>query len=94
MSRDSTAHESTTGEPSALAPPVTRAPVMAAPATQAPVRQSCQTVEATDQLPDLLSLDLATLRTLEHPVLDEVLGELRGRVAQPREMLWAFNSAC
>ncbi|MFF5721577.1 FxSxx-COOH cyclophane-containing RiPP peptide [Streptomyces buecherae] len=45
-------------------------------------------------LPDVLGLDLATLRTLEHPVLDEVLGDLRDRVAQPREMLWAFNSAC
>ncbi|MEU3959157.1 FxSxx-COOH cyclophane-containing RiPP peptide [Streptomyces buecherae] len=50
--------------------------------------------ESAGPLPDVLGLDLATLRTLEHPVLDEVLGDLRDRVAQPREMLWAFNSAC
>jgi FXSXX-COOH protein len=41
-------------------------------------------------LPDLLSLDLATLRTLDHPVLADVLADLRGRAEQPRETLWGF----
>ncbi len=44
-------------------------------------------------LPDLLGLDLETLRTLDHPVLTEVLADLRGRAEQPREMLWGFQSA-
>ncbi|WP_405984828.1 FxSxx-COOH cyclophane-containing RiPP peptide [Streptomyces sp. NBC_00872] len=44
-------------------------------------------------LPDLLALDLETLRTLDHPVLTEVVADLRGRAEQPREMLWGFNNA-
>lgn len=44
-------------------------------------------------LPDLLGLDLAALRTLDHPVLSEVVADLRGRAEQPREMLWGFNNA-
>ncbi|MEU8699684.1 FxSxx-COOH cyclophane-containing RiPP peptide [Streptomyces sp. NPDC048680] len=44
-------------------------------------------------LPDLLGLDLETLRTLHHPVLAEVVADLRGRAEQPREMLWGFNNA-
>ncbi|MFF3749567.1 FxSxx-COOH cyclophane-containing RiPP peptide [Streptomyces sp. NPDC002018] len=44
-------------------------------------------------LPDLLALDLETLRTLDHPVLAEVVADLRGREDQPREMLWGFNNA-
>ncbi|MGS2590373.1 FxSxx-COOH cyclophane-containing RiPP peptide [Streptomyces hebeiensis] len=47
----------------------------------------------TGPLPDLLELDLATLRTLDHPVLAEVVAELRARAEQPREMLWGFNNA-
>ncbi|MFI6700640.1 FxSxx-COOH cyclophane-containing RiPP peptide [Streptomyces sp. NPDC050509] len=45
------------------------------------------------ELPDLLGLDLAALRTLDHPVLSEVMADLRGRAEQPREMLWGFNNA-
>ncbi|THA70344.1 FXSXX-COOH protein [Streptomyces sp. A0958] len=45
------------------------------------------------ELPDLLGLDLATLRTLDHPVLSEVVADLRGRAEQPREMLWGFTNA-
>ncbi|MFJ7997905.1 FxSxx-COOH cyclophane-containing RiPP peptide [Streptomyces sp. NPDC096310] len=45
------------------------------------------------ELPDLLALDLASLRTLDHPVLSEVMADLRGRAEQPREMLWGFNNA-
>lgn len=44
-------------------------------------------------LPDLLALDLEALRTLDHPVLAEVVADLRGRAEQPREMLWGFNNA-
>ncbi|QNE74982.1 FXSXX-COOH protein [Streptomyces finlayi] len=48
---------------------------------------------APDPLPDLLGLDLATLRTLDHPVLSAVVADLRDRAEQPRETLWGFNSA-
>ncbi|MFF1652815.1 FxSxx-COOH cyclophane-containing RiPP peptide [Streptomyces sp. NPDC058255] len=44
-------------------------------------------------LPDLLELDLADLRTIQHPVLTEVLEELRERAGRPSEMLWGFNNA-
>lgn len=46
-----------------------------------------------EPLPDLLALDLAELSTIEHPVLRDVLGELRERAARPSEMLWGFNNA-
>lgn len=45
------------------------------------------------ELPDLLALDLAELRTVDHPVLSEVLERIRTRVDEPTEMLWGFNSA-
>ncbi|MEU1345979.1 FxSxx-COOH cyclophane-containing RiPP peptide [Streptomyces sp. NPDC005775] len=48
---------------------------------------------AAGELPDLLGLDLESLRTMDHPVLAEVVADLRGRVEQPREMLWGFNNA-
>lgn len=44
-------------------------------------------------LPDLLALKLADLRTIQHPVLAEVLEELRERAVQPTEMLWGFNNS-
>ncbi|MEU9759747.1 FxSxx-COOH cyclophane-containing RiPP peptide [Streptomyces sp. NPDC047985] len=44
-------------------------------------------------LPELLELDLEALRTLDHPVLREVVADLRGRAGQPRETLWGFTSA-
>ncbi|MEU5597197.1 FxSxx-COOH cyclophane-containing RiPP peptide [Streptomyces sp. NPDC020298] len=46
-----------------------------------------------EPLPDVLAMDLAELRTIEHPVLHEVLADLRERAAQPGEMLWGFGSA-
>ncbi|MGW9024460.1 FxSxx-COOH cyclophane-containing RiPP peptide [Streptomyces sp. NPDC055722] len=46
-----------------------------------------------EPLPDLLGLDLDELRTLRHPVLSEVLEELRERAAQPSEMLWGFDNS-
>ncbi|MET8133473.1 FxSxx-COOH cyclophane-containing RiPP peptide [Streptomyces sp. NPDC005251] len=51
--------------------------------------------EASDpaELPDLLDLDLAELRTVQHPVLAEVLADLRERSGQPSEILWGFNNA-
>ncbi|WP_443051359.1 FxSxx-COOH cyclophane-containing RiPP peptide [Streptomyces sp. NBC_00234] len=48
---------------------------------------------APDALPDLLGLDLAALRTLDHPVLSAVVADLRDRAEQPRETLWGFTSA-
>ncbi|GGQ56852.1 FxSxx-COOH cyclophane-containing RiPP peptide [Streptomyces asoensis] len=44
-------------------------------------------------LPDLLALGLGELSTIEHPVLREVLKDLRERATQPSEMLWGFNNA-
>lgn len=44
-------------------------------------------------LPDLLDLDLESLRELDHPVLSEVLEGLRTRLGEPTEMLWGFDSA-
>ncbi|GAA2244182.1 hypothetical protein GCM10010145_08700 [Streptomyces ruber] len=46
-----------------------------------------------EPLPDLLALDLAELRTVRHPVLREVLAELRERAARPSEVLWGFNNS-
>ncbi|MGW7257200.1 FxSxx-COOH cyclophane-containing RiPP peptide [Streptomyces sp. NPDC054834] len=46
-----------------------------------------------EPLPDVLAMDLAELRTVQHPVLREVLEDLRERAAQPGEMLWGFNSS-
>ncbi|MFE1289085.1 FxSxx-COOH cyclophane-containing RiPP peptide [Streptomyces sp. NPDC058751] len=44
-------------------------------------------------VPDLLDLDLAALRTVQHPVLTEVLADLRARSGEPSEILWGFNNA-
>ncbi|MCA1223738.1 FxSxx-COOH cyclophane-containing RiPP peptide [Streptomyces sp. 8L] len=48
---------------------------------------------APPPLPDLSEVDLETLRTLDHPVLAEMVGELRERAERPREMLWGFTNA-
>jgi FXSXX-COOH protein len=48
---------------------------------------------AARPLPDLLALDLAELGTIEHPVLREVLQELRARAAEPSEMMWGFDNS-
>ncbi|MEU9138281.1 FxSxx-COOH cyclophane-containing RiPP peptide [Streptomyces sp. NPDC048404] len=42
---------------------------------------------------DLLDLDLSELRTIQHPVLTEVLADLRARSGEPSEILWGFNNA-
>jgi FXSXX-COOH protein len=52
-----------------------------------------EAAEPVEPLPDLLELDLEELRTVEHPVLREVLAELRERAVRPSEMLWGFNNA-
>lgn len=56
-------------------------------------QESADSADSEEQLPDLLELDLADLRTIQHPVLAEVLAELRERAGQPSEMLWGFNNA-
>ncbi|RZU44458.1 FXSXX-COOH protein [Streptomyces sp. BK022] len=48
--------------------------------------------EHGEPLPDLLTLDLEELRTLDHPVLREVLDTLTERAGRPAEMLWGFNN--
>ena len=48
---------------------------------------------ASGELPDLLGLDLEALRTLDHPVLTEVVADLRCRAKEPQAMLWSFDSA-
>ncbi|MEU2617483.1 FxSxx-COOH cyclophane-containing RiPP peptide [Streptomyces sp. NPDC007157] len=48
---------------------------------------------ATQPLPDLLELDLGELKSVDHPVLRQVLAELTERAVRPTEMLWGFNSA-
>ncbi|MFE6287365.1 FxSxx-COOH cyclophane-containing RiPP peptide [Streptomyces sp. NPDC057877] len=52
-----------------------------------------ETTGQQEELPDLLALDLEELRTLRHPVLGEVLADLRERAMRPNEMLWGFNNA-
>ncbi|MEU3984997.1 FxSxx-COOH cyclophane-containing RiPP peptide [Streptomyces sp. NPDC026672] len=49
--------------------------------------------EADEALPDLLGVDLEELRTVQHPVLREVLADLRERATRPSEMLWGWNNA-
>ncbi|MFF4018244.1 FxSxx-COOH cyclophane-containing RiPP peptide [Streptomyces sp. NPDC001843] len=46
-----------------------------------------------EPLPDVLSMNLAELRTVRHPVLREVLEDLRVRAARPGETLWGFNNS-
>ncbi|MFD9395560.1 FXSXX-COOH protein [Streptomyces sp. NPDC060000] len=48
---------------------------------------------AGDPLPDLLSLGLTELGTISHPVLRELVEELRERAGQTSEPLWGFASA-
>ncbi|MFF9159829.1 FxSxx-COOH cyclophane-containing RiPP peptide [Streptomyces longwoodensis] len=55
-------------------------------------------VESAESMPDepfadVLALSLTELRTTRHPVLSEVLDDLRERAAQPGEMLWGYGSA-
>ncbi|MFH9978637.1 FxSxx-COOH cyclophane-containing RiPP peptide [Streptomyces sp. NPDC017179] len=51
-------------------------------------------VPATDEpLPDVLEMDLEELRTIQNPVLREVLANLRERAERPGEMLWGHNNS-
>ncbi|GGS00717.1 hypothetical protein GCM10010269_44570 [Streptomyces humidus] len=45
-----------------------------------------------EPLPDLLALDLTELGTIGHPVLREVVAELRDRAGLSSETLWGFDS--
>lgn len=48
----------------------------------------------TDTTPDVLTLDLESLRTVDHPVLSALVTELRARVAAPgAQALWGFNNS-
>ncbi|MER6790170.1 FxSxx-COOH cyclophane-containing RiPP peptide [Streptomyces sp. NPDC000658] len=47
---------------------------------------------AAEPLPDLLALDLTELGTIGHPVLREVVAELRDRASRSSETLWGFDS--
>ncbi|MGW7409569.1 FxSxx-COOH cyclophane-containing RiPP peptide [Streptomyces sp. NPDC054833] len=59
-----------------------------------PQRQSAmRRTEAEETLPELSELSLSELRTIQHPVLREVVEDLRERSTRPSEMLWGFNSA-
>lgn len=59
------------------------------PPAQPPAQDEPQPVPDVD----LLAMDLAALRTTEHPVLAELLADLRQRVAAPgSETLWAFDN--
>ncbi|MFI1028253.1 FxSxx-COOH cyclophane-containing RiPP peptide [Streptomyces sp. NPDC020951] len=44
-------------------------------------------------LPDLTELSLAELGTIQNPLLQEVLADLRERARRPSEMLWGWNSS-
>ncbi|RKN40535.1 FXSXX-COOH protein [Streptomyces hoynatensis] len=44
-----------------------------------------------EPLPDLLGLSLTELRRLDHPVLSEVLDELRQRVSDGEGLWGGFN---
>jgi FXSXX-COOH protein len=46
-----------------------------------------------EPFPDILALNLAELRTIRHPVLSEVLEDLRAGAAQPGDVLWGYGSA-
>lgn len=48
---------------------------------------------AEEPLPDLLALGLAELGSIDHPVLREVLRELRERAAEPSDMMWGFDNS-
>jgi FXSXX-COOH protein len=44
--------------------------------------------------PDVLGLDLESLRTVEHPVLAELVADLRRRVDAPgADALWGFDNS-
>ncbi|MGW3204686.1 FxSxx-COOH cyclophane-containing RiPP peptide [Streptomyces sp. NPDC001135] len=55
-------------------------------------RDGAPAPENAGPLPDLPALDLEELRTVRHPVLEEVLAGLRERAQRPSEMLWGFNN--
>ncbi|MGW2045565.1 FxSxx-COOH cyclophane-containing RiPP peptide [Streptomyces sp. NPDC001858] len=44
-------------------------------------------------LPDLTELSLAELATIRHPLLQEVLADLRERAKRPSDVLWGFSSS-
>ncbi|MER5440069.1 FxSxx-COOH cyclophane-containing RiPP peptide [Streptomyces sp. NPDC002790] len=49
--------------------------------------------EPEGPLPDLTTLALKDLTSIQHPVLREVLAELRERAGHPGETLWGWNNS-
>lgn len=48
----------------------------------------------TEAAPDVLALDLESLRTVDHPVLAALVDDLRDRVSAPGGgALWGFDNA-
>ncbi|MFI9563069.1 FxSxx-COOH cyclophane-containing RiPP peptide [Streptomyces rishiriensis] len=77
------------GEPTGM----TRAAGTAvAPVAPAPSEEAFAAEPLPQPLPDLLALDLAELGTIGHPVLREVVAELRDRAGRSSETLWGFDS--
>lgn len=46
-----------------------------------------------EPLPDLLTMDLADLERVQHPVLTELLAELTERAGHSGEVFWGFESS-
>ncbi|ALV33602.1 FxSxx-COOH cyclophane-containing RiPP peptide [Streptomyces sp. CdTB01] len=55
--------------------------------------ESAEQPAPDEPVTDVLALNLTELRTVAHPVLREVLDDLRERAARPGEMLWGYGSA-
>jgi FXSXX-COOH protein len=59
---------------------------------ESPAGERADRTRTDEPLPDLMELSLAELRTIEHPVLRDVLTDLRERSARSSEMLWGFGN--
>ncbi|MGQ4379388.1 FxSxx-COOH cyclophane-containing RiPP peptide [Streptomyces sp. SAS_267] len=82
----------TTGTPAVTG--LAGTPDLAGPAGTADLAGPAGTPDPADlAVLDLLDLDLSELRTIQHPVLTEVLADLRARSGEPSEILWGFNNA-
>lgn len=55
---------------------------------------TAEPIEQGAPAPDVLGLDLESLRTTDHPVLAALVSDLRERLAAPGgEALWGFDNA-
>jgi FXSXX-COOH protein len=55
--------------------------------------EAAEGAQRDDPLPDLTQLALKDLTSIQHPVLQEVLAELRDRAGRPGETLWGWNNS-